>query len=165
MLVRPRLDEELEFHLLEFAHAEDEVPGRDLVAERLPDLGDAERRAARGRVEHVLEVGEDRLRRLGSEIGERGAVVHGADSGLEHQVERTRLGQVVGAAFRTAAINMVGAPARLACAAVHERIGESILMAGVVQDVAVCQDGGIQPFDVVALIDHGAPPGGLQGCS
>ena len=46
-------DEVLHLHLLELAHPEDEVAGRDLVAERLADLGDAERqllaRATAGR--------------------------------------------------------------------------------------------------------------------
>src|SRR5882757_5766133 len=36
-------DKELHFHLLEFPHPEDELPGYDLVAESLPDLGDPER--------------------------------------------------------------------------------------------------------------------------
>src|SRR5205814_8581533 len=38
----PRLHEELHLHLLEFPRPEDEVPRRDLVAERLADLGDPE---------------------------------------------------------------------------------------------------------------------------
>src|SRR6478736_3086693 len=59
-----RRDEELHLHLLELAQAEEEVPGRDLVAERLADLRDAERRLAPRDLEHVLEVDEDPLRRL-----------------------------------------------------------------------------------------------------
>ena len=43
-LIRAGGAEELEFHLLEFAGAEDEVAGRDLVAEGLADLADAEGR-------------------------------------------------------------------------------------------------------------------------
>ena len=39
-------DEELHLHLLELAGAEDEVARGDLVAERLADLGDPERRLA-----------------------------------------------------------------------------------------------------------------------
>ena len=47
--VGARLAEELELHLLELAHAEDEVARRDLVAEGLADLADAERQLfARG---------------------------------------------------------------------------------------------------------------------
>src|SRR5207253_2887719 len=38
-----RLDEKLHLHLLEFTSSKDEVAGRDLVPERLPDLSDAER--------------------------------------------------------------------------------------------------------------------------
>src|ERR1022692_1505088 len=43
LLVGARLDEEFHLHLLELAGAEDEVSRRDLVAERLADLADAER--------------------------------------------------------------------------------------------------------------------------
>src|SRR5205807_1284490 len=39
-----RRNEVLHLHLLELAHAEEEVAGRDLVAERLADLRDPERR-------------------------------------------------------------------------------------------------------------------------
>ena len=75
------------------------LPGRDLVAERLADLRDAERRLlARGRL-HVLEVDEDALRGLGAQVGDRGVVLHRADVGLEHQVELAGLGErVLGAA-------------------------------------------------------------------
>jgi hypothetical protein len=53
LLVGARLDEELHLHLLELAGAEDEVAGRDLVAERLADLRDAERRLLARVVMHV----------------------------------------------------------------------------------------------------------------
>src|SRR5690606_16595723 len=43
LLVGAGLDEELHLHLLELAGPEDEVARRDLVAERLADLADAER--------------------------------------------------------------------------------------------------------------------------
>src|SRR5699024_8665214 len=51
-------DEVLHFHLLELAGTEDEVARRDLVAEALADLADAERRLLAGGVEHVGEVDE-----------------------------------------------------------------------------------------------------------
>src|SRR6185295_19578534 len=57
-------DEELHLHLLELERAEDEVSGRDLVAEGLADLSDAERRLAAGELRDVLEVDEDPLRSL-----------------------------------------------------------------------------------------------------
>ena len=61
-------DEELHLHLLELAHAEEEVPRRDLVAEALADLRDAERRLHAQRRRDVLEVDEDALRRLGPQV-------------------------------------------------------------------------------------------------
>ena len=54
--VRAGLDEELHLHLLELTRAENEIPRRDLVAERLADLRDAERHfLARGLL-HVQEI-------------------------------------------------------------------------------------------------------------
>jgi hypothetical protein len=47
--------------LFELAHAKREVAGRDLVAERLADLRDAERRLLAGALVDVLEVDEDAL--------------------------------------------------------------------------------------------------------
>ena len=64
-----RRDEELHLHLLELAHAEEEVPGRDLVAEALADLRDPERRLHAQRRGDVLEVDEDALRRLRPQVG------------------------------------------------------------------------------------------------
>ena len=64
---RLRMAEELDLHLLEFAGTEGEVPRRDLVAEALADLGDAERNADAGAVDDVLEVDEDALGRFGTE--------------------------------------------------------------------------------------------------
>src|SRR4029450_4377485 len=63
-----RVAEELDLHLLELAASESEVPRVDLVAERLPDLSDAERQLQPRRVEDVLEVGEDALSCLRSEV-------------------------------------------------------------------------------------------------
>src|SRR5262249_37933008 len=55
-LIVTRTNEELELHLLELACAEEEVSGRDLVAEGAPDLSDAERQLQPRRLEHVPEV-------------------------------------------------------------------------------------------------------------
>ena len=61
-------DEELHFHLLEFAHAEDELPGYDLVPEGLPDLGNAEGDLHPGRLLDVQEINKDALCGFGTEI-------------------------------------------------------------------------------------------------
>ena len=65
-LVGTRLDEEFHLHLLELARAEDEVTGRDLVAERLAYLPDSEGRLYPARTHHVREIDEDSLRGLRS---------------------------------------------------------------------------------------------------
>ena len=90
------MTEELHLHLLELARAEGEVAGGDLVAEALAHLGDAERDPHPLRVEHVLEVHEHPLGRLGTQ--ERGIFgpPQGPDGGLEHQVEFARLGHRAG---------------------------------------------------------------------
>ena len=116
-------DEELHLHLLELERAEDEVAGRDLVAERLPDLGDAEGGLATGELGDVLEVDEDPLRRLRAEVGVHPRLLERPDPRLEHEVEVARLGEValvvlarVLARLRAALhlVEVVGAEAELA---------------------------------------------------
>src|SRR6266516_1647077 len=87
------MDEELHLHLLELAVAKDEVARRDLVAEALPYLRDPERELAARDGRHVVEVDEDALGRLWSQIGDRRGVLDRTDVGLEHQVELPRLGE------------------------------------------------------------------------
>jgi hypothetical protein len=65
LVVGCRLHEELQLHLLELARPEDEVPGRDLVAERLADLRDPERHLLARRLLDVEEVHVRALRGLG----------------------------------------------------------------------------------------------------
>ena len=85
--------EELDLHLLELARAEGEVPRRDLVAETLADLGDAEGNPHPRAVADVLEVDEDALGRLGAEKRRILFAAQRAGDRLEHQVELPRLGQ------------------------------------------------------------------------
>ena len=94
LLALGRRHEVLHLHLLELAGAEDEVLRRDLVAERLAHLGDAEGRLLARRVEDVGEVEEHALGRLGPQVGHVALVLHRAGVGLEHQVEGPGLGQV-----------------------------------------------------------------------
>ncbi|GBD40363.1 hypothetical protein HRbin38_00218 [bacterium HR38] len=96
VLVLPRADEVLDLHLLELPHPEDEVPGSDLVAEGLADLGDAEGKLPARAVQDVLEVHEDALGGLRAQIGQGGLVLHRAHVGLEHHVEVTGWGPVPG---------------------------------------------------------------------
>ena len=92
------LAEELQLHLLELAHAEDEVARGDLVAEALADLADAERQLFARRALDVVEVDENALRRLGTQIHGVLRVLGHALERLEHQVKLTDIGKVVLAA-------------------------------------------------------------------
>ena len=89
-----RMAEELDFHLLELAGSEGEVPRRDLVAEALADLGDTERNFDPRAVADVLEVDKNALSSLGPEERRVLLVQHRADDGLEHQVELARVSQL-----------------------------------------------------------------------
>ena len=109
-----RVDEELDLHLLELVRPEDEVPGRDLVTEGLPDLGDPERELEAHRLEHVVEVDEDALRRLGPEVGDRRVLLDRTHEGLEHEVELARRGQLPLAALRAQRAPRAAVPAGLA---------------------------------------------------
>ena len=77
----------MHLHLLEFAHAEDELAGDDLVPEGLADLRDAERQLHAAGLLDVEEVDEDALRRLRAEIDDASVATDCAELRLEHQVE------------------------------------------------------------------------------
>ena len=93
-------DEELHFHLLELAHTEDELPGHDLVAERLADLCDTERNLHAAGFLHIEEIDEDTLGCFGTEIDGAHTAVHIAELGAEHQVELAHVGPVLGTGNR-----------------------------------------------------------------
>ena len=159
--------EELHLHLLELARAEDEVAGRDLVAERLADLGDPERGLLARELQHVLEVDEDALCGLRAQIGGGARFLDRADRRLEHQVEVARLGQRALVAFagvhrRFASalelLQMVRAEALPARAAVDERVGEAFEVARGLPHARMLEDRGVDRHDVVALLQHRAPP-------
>ena len=156
-------DEELHLHLLELAGAEDEVAGRDLVAEGLTDLGDAERRLLARELERVLVVEEDALGGLGTQVGDGALFLHGADVRLEHQVELARLGELAaaGRALVAAALllEVIEAEALLALAqALDKRIAETVEVARGLPRLRMLDDRGVQGDHVVALLDHRAPP-------
>lgn len=94
LLVLARLDEELHLHLLELAGPENEVAGRDLVAEGLAHLRDAERRLLAGGLLDLGEVGEDALRGLGTQVGDGAAVLGRAEVGGEQAGELLGLGEL-----------------------------------------------------------------------
>ena len=85
-------------------------------------------------VEHVLEVGEDRLRGFGAQIRKTAAVIHGPDGSLKHEVEVSGFGQVTGAAVRALRrLQVVGAESAFAVSAIDHRVGEGCFVTGVLQ--------------------------------
>ena len=91
LVVAAGLDEELHLCLLELAGAEDEVPRRDLVAERLAQLRDPEGHALPRGLLHVQEVHVRSLGRLRPQVHDRGVLLDRPHEGLEHEVEEARL--------------------------------------------------------------------------
>src|SRR5262249_26098405 len=85
-----RMAEKLDLHLLELSRAERKIPRRDLVAEALAHLSNAERHTNAAGIEHVFEVHEDALRSLGTEERCTLLAAERADIGLEHQVKLAR---------------------------------------------------------------------------
>src|SRR5207247_9865758 len=80
-----RIDEELDLHLLELAGPEDEIAGRDLVAKGLADLGDPKRQLQPHRLQYVVEVDEDALRRFRPQVRDLRAFRDGAHAWLADQ--------------------------------------------------------------------------------
>ena len=81
------LAEEFQLHLLELADTEDEVTGGDLVTEGFSDLAHTEGKLAAGGALDVVEVYEDTLGGLGTEIYLIGGILGYALVGLVHQIE------------------------------------------------------------------------------
>ena len=162
-LVVAGLDEELHLHLLELAGAEYEVAGSDLVAERLADLRDAEGEFGARRGEHVVEVDEDALRGFGAQPHLARGVFDRARERLEHQVEHAR-GRQRGAVVRALrrVVEVVGAVALAAGRALGERVREVVGVPAGDPHLRVLDDGAVEADDVVALVDHRAPPGLLD---
>ncbi len=177
LLVLAGLDEELHLHLLELAGPEDEVAGRDLVAERLADLADAERRFLARGGHHVGEVDEDALRGLRPQVVHPLFALHRAQEGLEHHVELARLGVLAaGAAVRARDVGevvlgdllagalgvllgeLVGAEAVVAGGALHQRVVKGGDVPGCLPDGAGQDHRGVQADDVVAALHHRLPP-------
>ena len=122
----------------------------------------------------VLEVDEDALGGLGAQVDGRALVLHRAHVGLEHQVELARLGELavrVAAARGAAAAHSGSAPPSL-------RLAQVVLAPAPLQSPRHWTSGSVKPSrwpdasqvlgcmedrrvegdDVVALLDHRAPP-------
>ena len=150
------------------------LPGGDLVAEGLADLGDPERRLLAGELEDVLEVDEDALGGLGAQVDLGAGLLDGpmwvSNMRLNWRGSR-QLAAALGAADLALGVlgaqlllaHVVLAPALLALAqALHQRVGEALEVAGGLPGPRVHEDRGVERDHVVALLDHRAPPLGLD---
>ena len=176
LLVGARRDEVLHLHLLELAGAEDEVAGRDLVAEALAGLGDAERWLLACRRHHVEEVDEDALGGLRAQVVHAGVVLDRAEEGLEHAGELLGLGpRATRSAVRAGdtgqpalgrstlarfevLLEVIGPEAVVAVGAFDERVGERRQVPGGLPHLRREDDRRVEPDDVVASGHHRAPP-------
>jgi len=159
-----------------------------LVAEVLPDLADAERQLLAVGALHVLEIHKHALRRLRPQVDRVLGVLQGALEGLEHQVELADVREVMGAAVRARNVvvldvlhHLVVAPAfaahfslgeafdqlirpvaGLALPAVHQRIRETLQVAGSLPDLRIHQDRRLNLDVVGILLDEFLLPGALD---
>ena len=178
LLVGAGLDKELHLHLLELAGAEDEVPGGDLVPEGLTGLSNTERRLLTSAGEHVLEVHEDTLGGLGTQVVQTGLVLDRAEVSLEHHVEVTGLGPLA----LVATVGTVDLPQRdgvriadpvlggvafLKMVSTHTLVTRQTLGQRVIEDADVAgrdphiagqDDRRVKADDVVTTGDHVTPP-------
>ena len=161
------VDEELHLRLFELPRAEGEVSRCDLVAEGLADLTDPEGHLLACRLANALEVGEDRLAGLGTQERDRRGFLRRPDLGLQHQVERHRVGQIVlGASFSriagTGFVELVCAKALLAGPAVDHRVREVVDVARGFPGARVANDAAVYAHDIGTFAHHTIPPNGLQ---
>ena len=189
--IRVGLAEEFQLHLLELADTEDEVTGGDLVTEGLTYLANAEGQLAAGGALDVVEVYEDTLGGLGTEVHLVGGVLGNALVGLVHQIELTDIGEIGLAAagaghvvftdevHQSLAVHslhvyvhivfvyeifhqLVCAVTHLAGLAVDQRIVEGGHVAGGNPHLGIHQDGGVQAYVVGVLLNEFLPPGTLD---
>ena len=91
-----RVAEEFDFHLLELARAEREIPRRDFVAKTLADLSDSKGNLHAAAVADVFEIHKDALSRLRPQKCRVIICAERTDNRLEHQIELTRSGKRAG---------------------------------------------------------------------
>ena len=87
------MTEPFQLHLLELTAAENEIPRRHLIAERLADLRNPERHFHAGAINHIFEIQENTGAGFGAQIDFVFFSSRRARVGMEHHVELARLGQ------------------------------------------------------------------------
>ena len=90
-----RIEEVFDFRLFEFKRSENELTGRNFVAEAFADIADAERKLDPGGIQDIGEVGENPLRRFAAQVNRKLLSLDDADRRLEHDIKRFRRENVV----------------------------------------------------------------------
>src|SRR4030042_2428392 len=108
--ISARLDEVLDFHLLELAHPEDEVARGNLISEGFAYLGNTEGQLPSSRCNHVREIDEYALSGLRAQIDNGCLILHGAYEGFKHEIEHAWFGKLPAAGRALPILNMAGAP-------------------------------------------------------
>ena len=158
--IGPGLDEELQFHLLEFPAAERKVAGVNFIAERLADLRNAKRNFLAGDAEDVLKLNKNHLRGFRSEVDLVGFIFDRTSVRLEHEIELPGFRVIVRAPFRAFGVGqLIGAPAALALLAVDHRIAEGGDVTGGFPHPGVGDDRAVDSHDIGAAADRVRPPG------
>src|ERR1051326_792929 len=164
LFISARHDEKFDLHLLELTHTEDEVFWRDFIPVGFADLSDSEWKFAVRRIQNILEIDEYSLGGFRPQISDIFVILDWADRGFEHQIERPRLGEVVNTAFRAFLVwfDLVGSKALFTFTTVDEWIRKGRFVARIAENQFIHEDGSIQAFDVVTLVNVCAPPGTLH---
>ena len=92
-----RWDEELHFHLFEFAHAEDELTGYDFIAKGFSNLCNTKGKFHPSRFLDIEEVDKNSLCGFGPQIKIHGSIGRGTEFGAKHKVELLYVSPVSGA--------------------------------------------------------------------
>ena len=170
-------DEVFHLHLFEFARAENEVAGRNFIAKRFANLRDAKGQLAAARRQDVCKVDEDTLRCFRAEISQsvRIAFSRRSECCFQHRIESARsrpVSRTTGSTLdvqchvhRAPAVSlrhpdkvMISPEATLTFAAVYKPVIKRVFMSAVLPHQAIQNDRRVESFNVVALVDHPAPP-------
>ena len=175
-LVLTRFDEELHFHLLELAGSENKVPRGDFVAEAFPDLSHTEGGLHPCSRDDVVEIDEDPLSGLRSQIVQTRFVIDGPQKGLQKPTKFLGFRELtLRAAVRTRDIaqtvfwgatllllkffeEMVSTVALVATQALHQRVREHFDVSGGLPDGFGEDHRGIQTHHVGSRLNHPSPP-------
>ena len=186
------LAEELKLHLLKLANTEDEVTGRDLVAEGLTNLANTEGKLAACSSLNSLEVYEYTLCGFGTEVNFAARILGNTLMSLEHKVKLTDIGKIGLAAAGTGYVivanvseerltvhslnvnvgyvvfayvvlnELVRSVAHLACLAVDKRIVKGCNVTGSHPNLGVHKNSRVKTYVVGILLNKLFPPSALD---